>query len=376
MKPTEFSDIDPHPSLEEQEVLLQSLNSRVTPAALQTLLHEKLGLDLASFSRLDKSQGVNNPIYFLKSTSGRQFVLRLRNTHKYWRKVRTTSEVNTMRLVKASTTIPVPTILDFSADETTSVLFCEYMLMDRMPGETLADLIPRMTYAQRLAVLGEVLACIKELQNIPLEAGVPEQVGAFSVQPGDYKSLGPVVHDGPSLGPFRDFADYCVAHVRHALFCIRSEKGRFDHLVPPLEEFARDVKFAPTRNVLCHLDLNQGNLLVDPVSMKLTAVLDWEHAHIFPWELEYYPMTSCADEYGLTEKDVELLHSHAGIMLGVPNKEIKRADRIVNCAKGLHFFCASWYLGRERKEDRIADAIHEGVIAGEELAGILKSVSI
>ncbi len=366
----EFAVSDLHPSLEEQEAQLHKLHSHITSTALQTLLREKLGLSLASFARLDKSRGVVNPIYLLTATSGRQFVLRLRNPHKYWRGIRTIAEVNAMRLVRGSTTIPVPAVLDFASDEAASAIDCEYILMDHLPGATLTDLIPDLTHAQRLSVLGEVLACIKKLQDIPLET-TAEQVGTFSVQPGDYKSLGPIIHDGPSLGPFRNFADYCAANVQHALFCIHNVPDRFEHLVSPLQEFVQRAKFGHTKNVLCHLDFNPGNVLVDPATLQVTAVLDWEHARVCPWELEFYAAQKYACAYQLSEKHVEQLCGQAGVMLGPPDKEIGRANEIVDCANGLHFFCATWYQHREKKEDRVMSSLRDGAAASEKLCKML-----
>jgi serine/threonine protein kinase len=39
--------------------------------------------------------------------------------------------------------------------------------------------------------------------------------------------------------------------------------------------------------VLCHNDLNQANIMVDPVTLRITGIIDWEFAGFFPPEFEY-----------------------------------------------------------------------------------------
>jgi thiamine kinase-like enzyme len=34
--------------------------------------------------------------------------------------------------------------------------------------------------------------------------------------------------------------------------------------------------------VWSHCDLNNSNILVDPITFKITAILDWEKSHIAP----------------------------------------------------------------------------------------------
>lgn len=38
--------------------------------------------------------------------------------------------------------------------------------------------------------------------------------------------------------------------------------------------------------VLCHNDLSQGNIFVDPQTLKITCIIDWEYAGYFPKEFE------------------------------------------------------------------------------------------
>ena len=38
--------------------------------------------------------------------------------------------------------------------------------------------------------------------------------------------------------------------------------------------------------VFCHNDLSQQNIIVDPESLKIKAIIDWEYAGFFPAEFE------------------------------------------------------------------------------------------
>jgi serine/threonine protein kinase len=41
-----------------------------------------------------------------------------------------------------------------------------------------------------------------------------------------------------------------------------------------------------TEYVFCHMDLSQQNVIVDPKSLKIAAIIDWEYAGYFPEEFE------------------------------------------------------------------------------------------
>lgn len=92
----------------------------------------------------------------------------------------------------------------------------------------------------------------------------------------------PVLHPGPFVDPelrIGRFGDGLPAYVEERL----PELG---HLGPAEIEGLRDVAAdaqtlldTVTRSCLVHGDLNLKNLLVDPETSALTAVLDWEFAH-------------------------------------------------------------------------------------------------
>jgi thiamine kinase-like enzyme len=60
-------------------------------------------------------------------------------------------------------------------------------------------------------------------------------------------------------------------------------------LIPPyraMDKTVRDdwnlVPADEEEYAFCHNDLSQHNVLVDPISLKITAIIDWEYAGFFP----------------------------------------------------------------------------------------------
>ncbi|WP_051707042.1 phosphotransferase family protein [Nocardioides aequoreus] len=100
-------------------------------------------------------------------------------------------------------------------------------------------------------------------------------------------------------------------------------------LVPGLREAAeaaQDLLAEDRRRVLVHGDLNPKNVLVDPATLEVTAVLDWEFAHAGgPWEdlgnlLRHVP----DGERGEVLADA-VLAAYAALVPGVPDDVRERA---------------------------------------------------
>lgn len=154
------------PTYEAQTAAWQTIVENVSRERVEFLLLA-LGYDLVDWRLHDKSTGVINRIYFLdvrqqansctkdekKELSSEShvveerlvdvlesFVLRICNPHKFWERGRCESEVAVLKYVKEHTAIPVPKIHSYSFDKSTSLLGCEYILMDRVPGVILGSL--------------------------------------------------------------------------------------------------------------------------------------------------------------------------------------------------------------------------------------------
>jgi aminoglycoside phosphotransferase (APT) family kinase protein len=77
-------------------------------------------------------------------------------------------------------------------------------------------------------------------------------------------------------------------------------------------------------NVFCHNDLSQQNVIVDPDTLKIRAIIDWEYAGFFPptFESPFYrrpgPSAAINDEVDDSSDLVEFLRSKEIAAAGLP----------------------------------------------------------
>lgn len=128
-----------------------------------------------------------------------------------------------------------------------------------LPGERLDLLLPRLDGGQR-ARLGEHLgALLARLAQMPLPRAGLFVDGDLRVEP----------------FPAGDLVDWVEAH-RAGTALAAWPDDLWQRLVAVAD---RAVDLAAERVCLVHSDLNPKNLLVDPDSLAVTGLLDWEFAH-------------------------------------------------------------------------------------------------
>ena len=105
--------------------------------------------------------------FFIKATSVRQIaadvVMKVRFSED------SDSEAKTMHLVREATTVLVPTVRRYFAYQGVSVV-----IMDFIPGQTLADCWHSLSYWRRFWVLYTIRRCIRELRRVEVP-GVPRR---------------------------------------------------------------------------------------------------------------------------------------------------------------------------------------------------------
>jgi len=279
------------------------------------------------------------------TTTTHWFVLRVSNPHCYWHGYKTRNEVRALGFVQQfASTIPTPRLVAYQVVEpherieptlhTTPAEVLErieFLLMERIGGVELEALEPTLTAEQRVRVAESLVRVVSELGAAGerlLERAECRRIGSFTggettrhTFPDDEKDddghqellveemqqLGRLIVDGPSIGPFESLPDQVRGYAAFLLAAIDSgievyERFRTE-LAPSLRyllesvlpeyqrQHARHVGGAggggalPLR--LIHSDLNLGNVLVDPETLELTAVLDWEHARLDVADLEW-----------------------------------------------------------------------------------------
>jgi len=275
-----------HPSYLEQIHDIDLILSKLTMENMNKLL-ERFRLKCISFERLQTS-GQINLIFNLKAqsntTSSIEFILKISNPHRYWKEYRTKNEVYTMQYLIEHTTIPIPKIIDYSNDAKTSILSCEYILMEKIQGNTLESVIENMPNQTLVITAMELTDYVKQLRQINFPQ--MNRIGSFSNK---QMFLGGSIEDGPTLGPFNTLKEYIIEHLQWAIKRIQTDEQLFQHgkhLIDPLEKIIHDAE--TDRNLLnhkikfhiTHTDLNSSNILIDENTGKILAILDWERCAI------------------------------------------------------------------------------------------------
>jgi hypothetical protein len=171
------------------------------------------------------------------------------------------NEAATLKYIKENTNIPVPQLYACFEDDDAVVLVTEFV-----KGVGMHELDD----AQREIVKKELQGHIETLQNLK-----SSRIGG----PG-----------GIVIPPYRAL-----------LKTFRSEWN--------LTPFEKDEL------VFCHNDLSQQNVKVDPETLKITAIIDWEHAGFWPsWcEWRFFerlgPFVAKGDEVDDSARIIELLQS-------------------------------------------------------------------
>jgi aminoglycoside phosphotransferase (APT) family kinase protein len=153
-----------------------------------------------------------------------------------------------LRLVRGL--VPVPDVLEVRRPDASAGL--PGMLVTSFVGGVRGDvLIPTLT-GDRLTAVGRSLGSLAaDLAAMPMLRFGPFVDGNLTV--GSWPD--PEMPEPPDLGPAE------LARLR----------ARWDHALALLDTV--------TRRSLVHSDLNPKNVLLDPDTLSVTALVDWEHAH-------------------------------------------------------------------------------------------------
>ncbi|SPQ20349.1 d406d4af-371f-4407-8a8e-1412fa41580a [Thermothielavioides terrestris] len=252
---------------------------------------------------------------------------------------KTESEIATMEYVRRHTSIPVPRVVAFSSSDDNELGY-EWILMEMMPGEPLRKVWNAMPEPARVEFFAELAGHVKQLaalrfsafgniyfadvadqvlsSSLPrpsqLDAGVDDAVdkdigpdGAFvlgRIVSQDFFFDKRVYYPG-SRGPFqttRELVDARVALLGKRISDLSPTEGQawycendrelarhqdrvyalFDQLKALVPQLVPPDNGPEDVGVLWHDDLSEHNLLVDPTTFKLTAVVDWESVSVVP----------------------------------------------------------------------------------------------
>lgn len=158
--------------------------------------------------------------------------------------------------------LPVPEVLEVRRGDLAAEL-PGLLVTSRLPGERLDVLLPRLDEEQLSRVGTHLGTLVGRLGHM------------VQARPGIFTDRSLVLAEPPA--ELRDLASWLDVHA-----------GRLDPAVldglRPVADAAQDLLEETRRSCLVHSDLNAKNLLVDPDSLEVTGVLDWEFAHSgSPW---------------------------------------------------------------------------------------------
>ncbi|KAI9727743.1 MAG: hypothetical protein M1834_007982 [Cirrosporium novae-zelandiae] len=226
-------------------------------------------------------------------------------------KIKTENEAAVLSWVRENTSIPVPDLVSYDA-MTDNPLGREYILFTRCPGQSLADVFRSFSDEQMDSIIEQVIDILLQLHKKEwtqiggLQFSPPNQTqnNTEKIIPGpvleetfwflpDIEKHWPATETFSTLnisGPFNTYIDYITAHIRKYMHAI-SIHPTLEHMrdtLPKLEAFltalpasASTLNKTPLR--LAHKDLHYANILVDPSTAKITAILDWEFAGVVPF---------------------------------------------------------------------------------------------
>ena len=196
--------------------------------------------------------GQSNPTYLITASSG-QYVLRrkppgvlLPSAHAVDR------EFRVIRALR-NTDVPVPNALCFCDDP--SIIGTVFYVMDYVPGEIYIDPdLPQLTAPERTQVYDELNRVIAALHSID-----PQAIGL-----GDFGKSG-------------NYAERQIARWTQQYRASETEKiDAMEHLIDWLPAHIPADEAEQTR--IIHGDYRIGNVIFNPDTLTISAVLDWELA--------------------------------------------------------------------------------------------------
>jgi hypothetical protein len=239
---------------------------------IQTILDE-VNMQLLNFEKYTESHGWINKILMFTVKNRHtdeylDFVLKLGESFAGWHFRKTTSEVAIMKNIRENKLIPVPKICAYS-DHTQNPIRSHYILMERVKGNILND-------------------------GLPKNADVPEErIGPFDEQ----KNKALIIFNSKEIKAPKTFLEYADINLQYSISEMKKIKAlgllafQLDAMLVDLNEKFLQSESSNFLNhddklTMCHNDLACENL-VEPSTIEITGVLDWElySFEVFPYTL-------------------------------------------------------------------------------------------
>ena len=200
----------------------------------------------------------------IESVIDRQVVLQTNDTIRKSVRVNLSNlraEKDTLQLLRASTSIPVPRVYDYY-----KTAEFEHLVMEKMPGITLEEAWPALEPYNREKIADEVVTFLDEIRKLRsprIEAAL--------------------LHRKPLRSGLADVADFIYERFKQ----FPSNEYIFAYVQ------TRIAGLHPQQNLFTHGDLDWSNILV--VDNKVSGIIDWESSGYFPAFWEWVSIRRCAE---------------------------------------------------------------------------------
>ncbi|KAK4448861.1 kinase-like domain-containing protein [Podospora aff. communis PSN243] len=273
---------------------------------IQSLL-QSLGLPKATSIAPAKVTAEYHSIYFItvpesaKSLDHAELVLRVSGRHIPV--IKTRNEIGVMSWLAKNTTIPIPDVIA-NDDSEDNPINHEYTLLSKAKGVTLSSIFDDIDDDQAIIILDQLIDILNQLHSHPWPG-----IGGITLNSSGDPVLSQVLDENfwqlPDIakfwpghtitelniqGPYDSYVDFISAQVKHyiRLVSLHPKLEFMLDLIPRLEAFIEVLPShsAELNNValrLAHKDLHFANILLDPETNKITAILDWEFSGVVPF---------------------------------------------------------------------------------------------
>lgn len=219
-------------------------------------------------------------------------------------KVKTENEVAAITWVQRNTKIPVPAVVHYDSS-TNNPLGCEYVLQEKLKGQSLDTVWALLDEHERAKVYGFMIDVLEEMTSHSWDyiGSLRLSDDKSEILPGPvlderyweardierYFPPGETIESLNPLGPYPSYVEYSIARLEKYIYAVRRHESLAfmrEHLellrrfIEGLKEHSETLN----RSKLClaHRDLHMGNIMYDIGTHEVTGILDWEFSVIMP----------------------------------------------------------------------------------------------
>ncbi|KGO74645.1 Aminoglycoside phosphotransferase [Penicillium italicum] len=280
------------------------------------------------------AEGLHNKAFILTMDNGCEVFAKLPNPNAGAARLTTASEIATRKLLSEVLKLPVPRVLAWSFDAAGNHVGAEYIIEEKAPGVRLGSVWNRWPRNSKLQLITQVIdiqntltgvtfdrhGCIyfkddlrslgEEPEKATIQSATTSIPDIFAIGPLTTGELWNGVRSGMNLdrGPWKNPSDYTralglneIAYIKpyaiSRMNYYRSLKTQ-EHPEDGLALLTKYMKVAPylipqstneaafneaaSNNVLMHPDLHLDNIFVDPDTLQITRIVDWQSACVAP----------------------------------------------------------------------------------------------